>query len=277
MHMEQLAAHRAFLRKSQNPDGGWGYFPGKQSWLEPTAYAALALTSDPASSDHVRRAWNLVRSWQNADGGWRPSAVVTTSTWTTALAVTFGEAIGEHGPELDAGAGWLMASGGAESSTLNRVLRFLGVSAVEREVKYAGWPWRPGTSAWVEPTAHALTALKRYARRKPDRAIRGRIDSGERMLLSVRCSDGGWNYGSPRALDVELPSYAETTALALLGLGARAPADAMEHARRLKERRVSPLAQAWLRIALKEPAGAADLRHNDVLLAALEALDGGKL
>ena len=31
------------LRKAQNPDGGWGYFAGKESWLEPTAYAAMAL------------------------------------------------------------------------------------------------------------------------------------------------------------------------------------------------------------------------------------------
>mgnify|MGYP003352936601 CR=1 FL=1 len=38
------------LRAAQNPDGGWGYFPGKESWLEPTAYAAMALHGDAASA-----------------------------------------------------------------------------------------------------------------------------------------------------------------------------------------------------------------------------------
>src|ERR1041385_6757383 len=44
-----LAARVAALRRTQNPDGGWAYFSGKQSWLEPTFYAALALHGDPAA------------------------------------------------------------------------------------------------------------------------------------------------------------------------------------------------------------------------------------
>ena len=41
---------------------------------------------------------------------------------------------------------------------------------------------------------------------------------GEAQLMDVRSRDGGWNYGSPAALGVDLPSYPETTALALVGL-----------------------------------------------------------
>ena len=52
------------LRQTQNADGGWGYFPGKQSWLEPTFYAAVALAGE-AGAD---RAWALLKTWQNADG-----------------------------------------------------------------------------------------------------------------------------------------------------------------------------------------------------------------
>src|SRR5579862_4502833 len=46
------------LRRTQNPDGGWGYFPGKQSWLEPTVYAAFALAGEPGAD----RAWTLLKS-----------------------------------------------------------------------------------------------------------------------------------------------------------------------------------------------------------------------
>lgn len=274
--MEHLAERREFLRKTQNSDGGWGYFRGKQSWLEPTVYAALALARDPTCSRAVESAWSLVRSWQNADGGWRPTGAVTGSTWCTALAITLADVLGEHGGAVDRGAQWLLTSAGAESSKLNRVLQFLGVSAFEREVRFPGWPWRPGTSAWVEPTTHALIALRKLARHGPSRPLADRIHAGERMLLSVRCKDGGWNYGSPRALGVELPSYAETTALALLGLQEHAPSDALEHARGLMERDLSPLAKAWLRIALNQPSPAGDTR-DDLLLCALEAMDAGLL
>src|SRR5713101_6782474 len=60
------------LRRAQNPDGGWAYFPGKSSWLEPTAYAALALHGEPSAD----RAWKLLRTWQAKDGALRPSAEV---------------------------------------------------------------------------------------------------------------------------------------------------------------------------------------------------------
>src|SRR5262249_7832684 len=83
-HSARLAA----LRSTQNPDGGWGYFRGKQSWLEPTAYAALALHGEPAAD----RAWALLKSWQTKDGGWRPSADVQITHWDTALCVTLAAA-----------------------------------------------------------------------------------------------------------------------------------------------------------------------------------------
>lgn len=271
--MEHLAARLAFLASSQNPDGGWGYFPGKQSWLEPTVYAALALFRIPAAAGPVSHAWRLIRSWQNADGGWRPSARVDGSGWCTALAVTLGDTLGEPGSEISRGVDWLVSAAGAESSTLNRLLRLVGASAVEREVKYAGWPWRPDTSAWVEPTAHSLIALKKVARRNPSRRLAARIDSGERMLLSVRCADGGWNYGSPRALGIELSSYMETTALALAGLQDRAPEGLVEHARDWLAKGAPPLARAWLRLAAGAPPEDVPLTHQDIQLCALEALD----
>ena len=45
-----LGVRQDILRRSQNPDGGWSFYRGKQSWLEPTFYAALVLNGDPAAS-----------------------------------------------------------------------------------------------------------------------------------------------------------------------------------------------------------------------------------
>lgn len=247
--MEQSAAGLEFLLEHQNADGGWAYFPGGQSWLEPTVYAALALHG--LRDDAVGRAWALIRNWQNPDGGWRPNAAVPRSTWVTALAITLGDVVGQAGAGIQKGVDWLAKSRGAESSPLARALRVFGMGPMEREVKHKGWPWCPGTSAWVEPTAHALVALRRVVRRVPDRSLQQRIESGERMLLDTRCPDGGWNYGSPRALGVDLPSYPETTGLALVGLQRRAPPETFDHARDLVRNGASPLARAWLNIALR--------------------------
>jgi Prenyltransferase and squalene oxidase repeat len=75
-----LESRLEFLRKSQNADGGWSYFPGKRSWFEPTAYAMLALQGRPDSEAALGSAWNLLRSWQLKDGSFRPSGQVQEGT-----------------------------------------------------------------------------------------------------------------------------------------------------------------------------------------------------
>src|SRR6266851_2250761 len=84
MNGSALSSRRDFLRQTQNADGGWGYFPGKHSWLEPTLYATLALHGDPAAA----RSFSLIQSWALPAGGWRMSADVPDSNWTSALCLT---------------------------------------------------------------------------------------------------------------------------------------------------------------------------------------------
>src|SRR2546423_1157271 len=81
-----------------------------------------------------------------------------------------------------------------------------------------GWGFFPGKQSWLEPTAHALVALKKVAKARVNVVVQNRIAMGEKMILERRCSDGGWNYGNRKVLGTDLPSYPETTALALLGL-----------------------------------------------------------
>ncbi|MGH9662636.1 MAG: prenyltransferase/squalene oxidase repeat-containing protein [Bryobacteraceae bacterium] len=269
------AARRDFLRSVQNPDGGWGFFPGKQSWLEPTAYATLALHGDAAAD----RAWRLVRSWQLPDGSWPASAQAREPHWTTALAITLHTARKVHDDPFRRGVQWLLGVNGTENSWAFRVANFIRPHVVEIDPSFKAWPWRPGTSSWVEPTAHSLVALRRAAPAYGAGAVADRIRDGERMLLERRCSDGGWNYGNRRVLGHTLPSYPETTAVALYGLAGNRSGDvaaAVKRARGLLDETRSPLAKAWLALALRThgislPAPAGD-PSPDILVAALETL-----
>ena len=261
------------LRKAQNPDGGWPYFAGKRSWLEPTVYAALALAGEPAAE----RAWRLLQGWQGVDGSWRPSHGVAVENFGTALCVTLALSQGVAGPPVDKGIAWLLGTAGAESTWFNRMLSLAQTTEADRDPKLKGWPWKPDTSSWVEPTAQALIALKKSPAKTPQ--LRERIRLGEGELLFVQCRDGGWNYGTRAALKTDLPSYPETTGIALVGLQGHGGLGAsLDYAAREVTRTTSPLGRAWLRIALRLHGARmpdVDTRANlprDLQILALEAL-----
>ena len=248
--------------------------------MEPTTYAMLALHgtgSDPA----LDRAWKLVRSWQRADGSFRPSGEVQDGTWITAHAVTLASVRGVDDSSVRASVDWLLQVVGAEHNIYTRVGAFLHLIKARLDVSHEGWPWREGNATWIEPTAHTLVALKKVARGYRTSDVDRRVRDGEALVVSRRCNDGGWNYGTPNMLYVDLPSYPETTALALLGLLGRSEREytgALDVAERFHAATQSSLGRAWLQIALRchgrsvaapaENAWAA----RDVMLASLEAL-----
>ena len=268
-----LGARLAVLRKTQNPDGGWGYFAGKSSWLEPTAYAALALAGEPAAD----RAWKLLSSWQLPDGSWKPAAEVQVSSWGTSLCATIAMTRDEWGQPLQNGVKWLVGSNGVESGWLNVIAARLRLVKQERDVSLKSWPWKPGNSGWVEPTVHALVALKQASAKIWSGELRSRVEMGEAQLMDVRSRDGGWNYGSPAALGVDLPSYPETTALALLALQGRNDlSKAFDLARRQVGETPSPMARAWLTIAMRlhgvKPEELKGDPQADLMITGVEAL-----
>jgi len=265
-----------FLLHAQNDDGGWGYFPGKHSWMEPTAYAMLALEGH-ADRAVLDRAWRLVESWQLPDGSWRPGAdVAGPGSWVTALGVHLCCARGQFDRRFENGVKWLIGTQGRETNWLGRLVALIQPGGPDNDVTHHGWPWLRGTSSWIEPTAQAIVALRlasgHYA------GLDERIRDAEELILTRKCRDGGWNYGSRRALGIDLPSYPETTGVALVALQGRAGGLSAEirHARELFEQTRSPLARAWLSIALRNlgaetPAPDGD-PDDDILLAGLEAL-----
>lgn len=276
-----LESRLEFLRKNQNPDGGWGYFPGKGSWFEPTAYAMLALQGQPESKANLDRAWQLLRSWQLADGSFRPSGEVKEGTWVTALAVTLASVRGVDDPSVRSSLDWLLKVVGAEHDVPMRVASFFHWIPTKLDVSHEGWPWRNGNASWIEPTAHTLIALKKSPSRYRTAEVAHRIQEGEKLVLSRRCSDGGWNCGNPNVFNYDLPSYPETTGLALVGLLGRNEqelAGALEVARRFRVETKSSLAKAWLQIALRchsqplEAPAEKPWESNDIMLAGVQAL-----
>jgi len=270
-----------FLLEAQNADGGWGYFPGKRSWLEPTAYAMLALDGDGQAQSALERAWKAVRSWQLPNGAWRGGPQVLEPHWTTALAVTLHVARRQFDEPFRAGVGWLLQTMGSEENLWMWMARWLKIQTIEFDPSLHGWPWSPGTSSWVEPTVHTLICLRKAAPHYPAKELELRVQMAEKFLLDRRCSDGGWNYGNRRVFRVELPSFEESTAMALLALRGTQGVDlrtALDRARMFWNERPSPLARAWLAISLRnyglpiEKCVQPQTVRPDVLLTALEAL-----
>jgi hypothetical protein len=276
-----LESRLDILRSTQNPDGGWGYFPGKQSWLEPTTYATLALHGTPGANVPLDRSWKLIRSWQTTEGSFRPSGQVEGGTWVTAHVVTLASVRGVYDDGVRRSVDWMLSVVGVEHNLVMRAASLLHLLKTKLDVSHEGWPWREGNATWIEPTVHTLVALKKISGHYQGGELAHRVRDGEALVLSRRCSDGGWNCGNPNVLDFDLPSYPETTGLALLGLQGRSAAELsgpMDVARRFREETKSSLAKAWLTIALRchgqnlsAPASEGKA-PADIMLAALEAL-----
>ena len=62
------------------------------------------------------RSWNLVRSWQTAEGSFRPSGQVQGGTWVTAHVVTLASVRGVYDDSVRRSVDWMLSVVGAEHS-----------------------------------------------------------------------------------------------------------------------------------------------------------------
>jgi hypothetical protein len=189
------------LQQSRNPDGGWGYYSGKASRLEPTCWALLAL-GDEANPEALRR-WPSVDGLLLEHAGGRPNFAFHGLALTTLL---------NRQIEHETGNAALVAG-------IQRVkgiaVEDLGHARQNNQIQ--AWSWTSDTFSWVEPTAYCLLALKQ-ARRAGFAVDATRIGDAEALLFDRCCSGGGWNYGNANMLGKELLPYVPTTALSLLAL-----------------------------------------------------------
>jgi hypothetical protein len=195
-----LSSLRRFLLAGRNADGGWGYYPGKFSRLEPTCWALLALSDlDPA----------ILTTWPAADGllQERPGGDINFAFHALALLTLTARGV-EHRSGNATLTGRLESAKGIklDPSPINR-----------QNNQLQGWSWIAGTFSWVEPTAWALLALKkRAAAGQP--VDKARVNEAQALLVDRCCENGGWNYGNANMLGKELRPYVPTTAVAVLAL-----------------------------------------------------------
>jgi hypothetical protein len=205
-----------FLLSNQNQDGGWGYAPQQSSAVEPTSAVILALREVPSCAEPCHRAVDWLRGAQNPDGGWGFNTRDKESGWQTAWAVLTLTQIGERKDALKRGIKWLLNVPVLKASedTIQA-----GKKIITIDLSLRGWPWLPGESTWVEPTALTILSLSSAS----DKALYEPIPEALRYIQDRRCQGGGWNMGNPFMFSKSLPARAHTTALVVLALGNLAP------------------------------------------------------
>ncbi len=199
---------RQALLGLRNADGGWGYYPGKASRLEPTCWALLALSRDANALVDIAplQKWVRQAEWFVDAKGAPFNYAFNALTALTLL---------QH-PD-----GVPMAVPVAAQLLLKKGVRLESSTALRQDNTLQAWSWIDQTFSWVEPTAWCLLLLKKLRQLKqlPTPLVADeRIRVGEQMLLDRACKTGGWNYGGSNVYGQELWAYVPTTALGLLAM-----------------------------------------------------------
>jgi len=211
----------SFLCENQNPDGGWGYFPHKQSALEPTAYVVMALGQASGHDEILQNAVGFLKARQTAEGGWPINTTDTeTAVWVSPLVgLSVLTTSGFDSSCQSAFAFVLKTFGKMPKNWLLHLSEWLGYgNPANVNTNLGGWAWNPGTATWVEPTCYALLFLKRLQGKLPGEKVAVAISEAEAMVYDRTCKSGGWNYGNAQVLGEELRPYPLTTSLALIAL-----------------------------------------------------------
>jgi hypothetical protein len=196
---------RSVLLTARNADGGWPYYRGKASRLEPTSAALLAFDAlgEPMGNDVLER-------WPRRDGLFVDGQTEAVNYGFNGFA---GLALARTGSPQGAG---LCAA----------LLRVRGVTfsipdaptSIRQDSSLEGWSWIESTFGWIEPTAWCLLAVKRLTRTGRARDAAHRIDQAERLIFDRVCAGGGWNYGNSNVNGQNLAAFVAPTGAALLAL-----------------------------------------------------------
>lgn len=197
------------LRGSVRADGGWGYQSRLASSAEPTALACLALW-DRGFHDEVRSAARWLAARQQKSGAVQLCPEIAEPNWPTGLAMLAWLQYGNESPNefkihVEQGAKWLLSVEGKPFRS--------NPAIYGHDTRLIGWPWVHGTHTWIEPTTHAVFALRAAGLGHHDRVLQAMAVLRDRAI-----SGGGWNYGNSRMFGSDLRPFPAQTGMALAAL-----------------------------------------------------------
>ena len=240
---------RATLARTRNSDGGWPYLAGRQSRLEPTCWAMLAL-GDAAAA-------RTLSSWGGPRGLVKEQMAPTVSHTFNAIA-----ALALASPEV----GLTREGTGIAAALLDvKGIRMTDHPAIKQDSSLQGWSWNSASFSWVEPTAWCVLAVKKLCRDHP--AATPRLDEAQRLLADRACTAGGWNYGNKEVYGQALLPHVPPTAAGVLALQDRKKdpllLGAVDVLRQQapREGSASALALAWIALAAVKHSDATQLRE----------------
>jgi hypothetical protein len=178
-----------WLDLTRRSDGGYGYRPGGEPFLDATAWAVVALSggspSGFARSPTTRRrnpgidlAISFIRSCRRGKG-YASHPADPEPSWMSAPAMLALAVADPEGTEWSGGAAWLLGEDRAQQEP--------GRSA-------PGWPWTAGCAPWVEPTAITAMCLGLVGRSSEQR-----VSEGLAMIQHNQARGGGWSLYEKRA------------------------------------------------------------------------------
>lgn len=217
MPIEIAAELGELLLAGRNPDGGWGYYAGKSSRLEPTCWALLSLleVQRPDDMPIVDAGLRLIVKWQRESGLVAEPQLPPNLAFNglVLLVLTAAHASLDQREYKEVRSRLTAGIVGVRSKTA-----WNWNSPVRQDNSLVGWPWTEDAYGWVEPTAWCTLGLKKARLRGASEGSQERIEQAERLLLDRQCAEGGWNYGNGEVLGQTLHAYVPTTAVVLLAL-----------------------------------------------------------
>ena len=145
---DAVAAMRDVVVRGANVDGGWPYYEGHSSRLEPTCWALLALASGEHLDAGAAPRGRFLTDSQRADGLLLEASIRgegRPNYGFNGLAVLVMSTIRDLVPASTL------------SSLVNGLLTVKGIQIATSDInrqdnKLQGWSWIDGTFSWVEPT-----------------------------------------------------------------------------------------------------------------------------
>lgn len=235
---------------------GWGYMPGSQPSTEATALACLALRANglenKKSSSVAAMGARWLASIQQPNGAVGITETLQNPEWPTPLALLAWASLEEFRGNASRAIQWLLARKGAAFKNEEKV--------IGHDTTIIGWPWNAEAHSWIEPTALAILALRRFGF-----ASHNRTRDGLRLIINRAISTGGWNYGNNSVYGTTLRPQPAPTGIALTALIGLHPMDSMissacAYLEHVIEETLAPQSLCWALIGLgvwnREPADA---------------------